>query len=102
VTDNDSEVAARLVGRALSAGASLEAALQDMGNEMDGFYTLLVATGSEFAVMRDSFACKPLVVAETDDYVAVTSEYIAMTSLPGIGAATVYEPMPGEIHVWGR
>jgi amidophosphoribosyltransferase len=43
-----------------------------------------------------------LVVAETDEYVAVTSEYIAMTSLPGIRSARVYEPMPGEIHVWER
>ena len=102
VTDNDSEVTARLIGRELSLGASLEVALKLVGKEMDGFYTLLVATGTEFAVVRDSFACKPLVVAETDDYVAVTSEYIAMTSLPDIGSARVYEPMPGEIHVWGR
>jgi glutamate synthase domain-containing protein 1 len=101
-TDNDSEVAARLIGRELGTGATLEAALKQVGNEMDGFYTLLVATEREFAVVRDSFACKPLVVAETDDYVAVTSEYIAMTSLPNIGSASVYEPMPGEIHVWGR
>jgi glutamate synthase domain-containing protein 1 len=102
VTDNDSEVAARLIGRELAAGAPLETALKHMAQEMDGFYTLLVATGTEFAVIRDSFACKPLVVAETDDYVAVTSEYVAMTSLPGIEAARVYEPMPGEIHVWGQ
>ncbi len=102
VTDNDSEVAARLIGRELGTGAPLETALKNMAHEMDGFYTLLIATGSEFAVIRDSFACKPLVVAETDEYVAVTSEYIAMTSLPGIERARVYEPMPGEIHVWGR
>jgi glutamate synthase domain-containing protein 1 len=101
-TDNDSEVAARLIGRELATGAPLEAALKCAATEMDGFFTLLVATGSEFAVVRDSFACKPLVVAETDDYVAVTSEYIAMTDLPGIESASVHEPMPGEIHVWGR
>lgn len=102
VTDNDSEVAARLIGRELGSGAPLETALKCAATEMDGFFTLLVATGSEFAVVRDSFACKPLVVAETDDYVAVTSEYVAMTSLPGIESASVHEPMPGEIHVWGR
>ncbi len=102
VTDNDSEVAARLIGRELATGAPLEVALKTAATEMDGFFTLLVATGTEFAVVRDSFACKPLVVAETDDYVAVTSEYVAMTSLPGIDSATVHEPMPGEIHVWAR
>lgn len=102
VTDNDSEVAARLIGRELAAGGSLSRALEQVGAQMDGFYTLLVSTSNEFAVVRDSFACKPLVVAETEHYVAVTSEYIAMTTLPDIGSATVYEPMPGEIHVWRR
>ena len=102
VTDNDTEVAARLIGRELSRGSGIHAALKEVGNEMDGFYTLLVATDQEIAVVRDSFACKPLVVAETDDYVAFTSEYIAMTSLPGIEKARVFEPKPEEIHAWKR
>jgi methylamine---glutamate N-methyltransferase subunit A len=102
VTDNDTEVAARLIGRELSRGAGIEAALKEVGNEMDGFYTLLVATEQEIAVVRDSFACKPLVVAETDEYVAFTSEYIAMTTLPGIESAHVFEPKPEEIHAWKR
>lgn len=102
VTDNDTEVAARLIGRELSRGSGIDAALKEVGNEMDGFYTLLVATDQEIAVVRDSFACKPLVVAETDDYVAFTSEYIAMTSLPGIEKARVFEPKPEEIHAWKR
>lgn len=102
VTDNDTEVAARLIGRELSQGSGIQAALKEVANEMDGFYTLLVATDSEIAVVRDSFACKPMVVAETDDYVAFASEYIAMTSLPGIESAHVFEPKPEEIHVWKR
>ena len=102
VTDNDTEVAARLIGRELSRGSGIEAALKEVGNELDGFYTLLVATDQEIAVVRDSFACKPLVVAETDEYVAFTSEYIAMTTLPGIESAHVFEPKPEEIHAWKR
>jgi glutamate synthase domain-containing protein 1 len=102
VTDNDTEVAARLIGRELSRGSGIHAALKEVGNELDGFYTLLVATDTEIAVVRDSFACKPLVVAETDQYVAFTSEYIAMTSLPGIEDAHVFEPKPEEIHAWKR
>jgi glutamate synthase domain-containing protein 1 len=102
VTDNDTEVAARLIGRELSRGSGIEAALKEVGNEMDGFYTLLVATDQEIAVVRDSFACKPLVVAETEDYVAFTSEYIAMATLPGIESANVFEPKPEEIHAWRR
>lgn len=102
VTDNDTEVAARLIARELGRGSDIQAALKEVGNEMDGFYTLLVATDREIAVVRDSFACKPLVVAETDEYVAFTSEYIAMTTLPGIESATVFEPKPEEIHAWKR
>jgi glutamate synthase domain-containing protein 1 len=102
VTDNDTEVAARLIGRELGRGSGIEAALKEVGNEMDGFYTLLVATDREIAVVRDSFACKPLVVAETDQYVAFTSEYIAMATLPGIESAHVFEPKPEEIHAWKR
>jgi glutamate synthase domain-containing protein 1 len=102
VTDNDTEVAARLIARELRRGSGIEVALKEVGNEMDGFYTLLVATDTEIAVVRDSFACKPLVVAETDEYVAFTSEYIAMTTLPGIESARVFEPKPEEIHAWKR
>lgn len=102
VTDNDTEVAARLIGSELSHGADIHQALKEVANRMDGFYTLLVATDTEFAVVRDPIACKPLVVAETEDYVAVASEYIGMTSLPGIDDADVFEPEPEEVHAWKR
>ena len=66
----------------------------------DGFYTLLVAAERSIAIVRDSFACKPMVVAETDDYVAVGSEYVALAGLPGVEKARVFEPMPEEIYTW--
>jgi len=66
----------------------------------DGFFTLLVAAEQEFAVVRDSFACKPMVVAETPEYVAVASEYVALADLPGVEKARVFEPMPEEIYTW--
>jgi glutamate synthase domain-containing protein 1 len=101
-TDNDSEVAARLISRQLADGEDLRSALDTVAARMDGFYTLLVATNDEFAVVRDAFACKPAVIAETDDYVAVASEYHALTSLPGIEDADVYEPKPSEVYLWKR
>ena len=101
-TDNDSEVAAQLVAARMAEGADLEDALRTVLKEMDGFFTLLVTTRTQFAVVRDSFACKPMVVAETGDYVAVASEYHALAELPGITGAQVFEPMPEEIHVWSR
>jgi glutamate synthase domain-containing protein 1 len=101
-TDNDSEVAARLVAARLAEGAGLEDALKTVLKEMDGFFTLLVTTRTQFAVVRDSFACKPAVIAQTADYVAMASEYHALTGLPGIADAEVFEPMPEEIHLWSR
>lgn len=100
VTDNDTEVAARLIGREIAAGKHMAEALTTVTTTMDGFYTLLVGTNEEFAVVRDSFACKPLVVAETDDYVAVASEYIAFVDLPNITDAQIYEPKPEELYIW--
>jgi glutamate synthase domain-containing protein 1 len=101
-TDNDSEVAARLIAARMAEGGDLEDGLRTVLKEMDGFFTLLVTTRTQFAVVRDSFACKPAVIAETDDYVAMASEYHALAGLPGITSARVFEPMPEEIHVWSR
>ena len=101
-TDNDSEVAARLVAARMAEGADLADGLRTVLKEMDGFFTLLVTTRTQFAVIRDSFACKPAVIAETPDYVAMASEYHALAGLPGITSARVFEPMPEEIHVWSR
>lgn len=101
-TDNDSEVAARYVADRLRLGDDLGDALRRVLKSFDGFYTLLVSTAEQFAVVRDPFACKPLVVAETPDYVAVASEYHALAMLPGVESATVFEPQPEELHVWSR
>jgi glutamate synthase domain-containing protein 1 len=99
-TDNDSEVAARYIARELAAGADLAEALRRMMKVFDGFYTLLVATHDSLAVVRDSFACKPMVIAQTADYVAVGSEYVALADLPGIEKAEVFEPAPEELYTW--
>lgn len=99
-TDNDSEVAARFIGRQIDGGSSLDDALKTVLKVFDGFYTLIVASKNSMAVVRDSFACKPMVVAETVDYVAVASEYIALAGLPGIEYADVFEPSPEEVLSW--
>ena len=99
-TDNDSEVAARYIASEMEAGADLTEALRGVMKTFDGFFTLLVAAGQSIAIVRDSFACKPMVVAETADYVAVASEYVALADLPGVDKADVFEPMPEEIYTW--
>jgi len=101
-TDNDTEVAAGYLTWRLAAGASIEEALDGCLSALDGFYTFAVGTRDGFAVLRDPFACKPAVLAETDDWVAMASEYRAIAILPGAADATVWEPAPGEIYSWRR
>jgi methylamine---glutamate N-methyltransferase subunit A len=101
-TDNDSEVAAGYLTHRLREGASLEQALEGCLDDLDGFYTFAVGTADGFAVLRDPIACKPAVMAETDDWVAIGSEYRALAVLPGAGEADVWEPEPGRVYSWGH
>lgn len=101
-SENDSEVGARFVAYHLAQGAGLEKALRLLCERFDGFYTLLVSTDDSFAVVRDAIACKPALVAETADWVAVASEYRALDVLPGIEHARIFEPEPEEVYVWRR
>lgn len=101
-TDNDTEVAAGFLTYRLQQGDSLHQALEHALKELDGFYTFTIGTKDGFAVVRDPIACKPAVIAETDDYVAMASEYQALTTLPGIENAKVWEPEPSTIYVWER
>ena len=99
-TDNDSEVAAGFLTWRLSEGDSLHQALQAALRELDGFYTFAIGTRDGFAVLRDPIACKPAVLAETADWVAMSSEYRAIAQLPGADKARVWEPEPARIYTW--
>jgi methylamine---glutamate N-methyltransferase subunit A len=101
-TDNDSEVAAGYLTWRLSQGADLEQALHGCLEDLDGFYTFAVGTADGFAVLRDPIACKPAVMAESDDWVAMASEYRAIAQLPGAESAKVWEPQPGHVYSWER
>jgi amidophosphoribosyltransferase len=101
-TDNDSEVAARYVAYRIAEGASLREALEAALKDLDGFYTFAVGTRDGFAVVRDGIACKPAVMAETDDWVAMASEYRSLAYLPGADKAKVWEPEPAVVYSWGR
>jgi glutamate synthase domain-containing protein 1 len=100
-TDNDSEVAAGYLMWQLHEGASLEQALTNAIADLDGFYTFAVGTRNGFAVLRDPIACKPAVMAENDDWVAIASEFRAIAQLPGVDQAVVWEPAPATVYSWG-
>jgi glutamate synthase domain-containing protein 1 len=100
-SDNDTEVAAGYLSWRLREGDSLERALERCMDDLDGFYTFAVGTADGFAVLRDPIACKPAVMAETDEWVAIASEYRAIAVLPGAEAAETWEPEPGHVYSWG-
>jgi glutamate synthase domain-containing protein 1 len=101
-TENDSEVAAGYLSWRMRQGAKLDQALEAALADLDGFYTFVVGTETGFGVLRDPIACKPAVMAETDDYVAFASEYRALADLPGIEGATLFEPEAGRVYFWER
>ena len=80
----------------------LDAAIEKGFNELDGFFTFLIGTADGLALVRDPFACKPAIVAETDDYVAI----VLGVPLAGASArrahAKLFEPQPRTIYSWSR
>ncbi|QFR34793.1 glutamine amidotransferase family protein [Ancylobacter sp. TS-1] len=101
-TENDSEVAAAYLTYRMRGGDTLGEALEHSLDDLDGFYTFVVGTETGFGVLRDPIACKPAVMAETDDYVAFASEYRALAGLPDIETARVFEPEPAKVYFWDR
>jgi methylamine---glutamate N-methyltransferase subunit A len=101
VTENDSEVLAVYLAEALNRGATLRQGLDGVLRDMDGAFCCLAVTATEMGLVKDPYAFKPLVVAETDDFVAVATEEIAIRSaIPG--NYKVSEAHVEEVHVWSR
>ena len=99
--ERPAELAQWLAGyHRLGQGDDLETALVSLGQVLDGFYTLVVTTQDSMAVVRDPIACKPAIIAETADYVAMASEFRALAELPGIEDARIFEPEPGTVYTW--
>ncbi len=101
-TDNDSEVAAGYLTWRLSLGESVVEALESAIRDLDGFYTFAIGTQDGFSVLRDPIACKPAVLAENDDWVAMSSEYRAIARLPDAKNSNIWEPAPAQIYSWSR
>ncbi|MEP2031330.1 MAG: glutamine amidotransferase family protein [Paracoccaceae bacterium] len=101
-TENDTEVGAAYISWKMQTGSTLGEALESSLDDLDGFFTFVVGTKDGFGVVRDPIACKPAVMAETDQYVAFGSEYRALVNLPGIEDARVWEPEPATVYFWSH
>ena len=94
-TDNDSEVIGVYLRDRMLAGLSLPEALENSIADLDGAYNYLVVSSQGLGIVRDRFGFKPLMLAETDDFVAVATEEIALRrAIPGDYSA--FEPPPGS------
>lgn len=100
-TENDSEVVAIFLADKLRQGADLHAAMESMIGELDGSFSCLVATDTAIGFVKDTFSFKPLVFAETDDFVAVATEEIAIRGAIK-GDFTVREAQAKDVQVWRR
>jgi len=100
-TGNDSEIIALYIAEQLENGATLQQAMERSVDDLDGTFTYLISTAQGIGMAKDFFATKPLVVAETDEWVAIASEEVALCETFG-GPLRTYQPPAREVQVWLR
>jgi glutamate synthase domain-containing protein 1 len=101
MSECDSEVIAVYLAEKMEHGATLEAAMHDSLDELDGVFTYIAVTKEALGVAKDELAAKPLVLYEADDLVALASEEIAIRQLVDHEIDT-YDPYEREVLVWQR
>ncbi len=97
-TDNDTECIVHFVADMLLEGNTLEEALDNSVNKLDGPFSFLISTASSIGIAKDKLGLRPALVAEDSDVFAVASEEVALEPL---GLDTEYLS-PGEIRVFER
>jgi len=98
-TENDSEIIGIYLGEQLATGRSFENALRSSLKFFDGSFSYLAATADAIGFVKDPFSLKPLIVSETDDFVAIATEAVALSASVGDDAPT-WEPPAGSVKVW--
>jgi glutamate synthase domain-containing protein 1 len=98
-TENDSEVIGIYLHDRLAAGLSLTDALRSSLDDFDGSFSYLAAYGDTLAYVKDRYGFKPLMVAETDAFVAIATEEISLRQALGHDFVA-REPAPGSMKVW--
>jgi methylamine---glutamate N-methyltransferase subunit A len=97
----DSEIIAVYLAEKMGAGASLEDAMNESLEDLDGVFTYICVTQDALGVAKDEMAAKPLVLYEADDMVALASEEIAIRAIIDHEIDT-YDPYEREVLVWHR
>jgi glutamine phosphoribosylpyrophosphate amidotransferase len=99
VSNCDSELIAVYVADRLDAGDGLEEAMRRSVSELDGVFTYLVATADQLGMAKDTMAAKPMVLYESDGFIALASEEMAIRSIFPHEIETS-DPYDGEVRVW--
>jgi methylamine---glutamate N-methyltransferase subunit A len=95
----DSELIAVYLADKMQGGATLEASMKDSIEELDGVFTYLVATSDSLGMAKDVMAAKPMVLYESEDFIALASEEVAIRSVFPHEIDT-FDPYEGEVRVW--
>jgi glutamate synthase domain-containing protein 1 len=98
-TENDSEIIGLYLAERLAGGLTLEEALRSSVKFFDGSFSYLAATADEIGFAKDPFSLKPLIVAESDQFVALATEELALHAAAG-GTVPTWEPPAGSVQVW--
>jgi amidophosphoribosyltransferase len=96
-TEQDSQIIATFLQAELAAELPLNTALANLCQLLDGFYTLVVGTLNGCSILRDPLGGKSLLIAETADWIALASQFSALSVLPNMAHAHVWEPKPGDV-----
>lgn len=99
VSNCDSELIAVYIAERMNRGDDLEAAMHRSVDELDGVFTYLVATGDALGMAKDVMAAKPMVLYESDDFIGLASEEVAIRSIFPNEIDT-WDPYEGEVKVW--
>lgn len=101
-TNNDSELLAVYIAEKLSLGSTLDDALKDAIDDLDGTFSFLVSTGKQLGYAKDNLAAKPMVLFETDEMIAIASEEVSINRIFPGQALNTTEPLPGSYKTWSR
>jgi len=99
VSNCDSELIAVYLADKMQQGAELKDAMEDSIEELDGVFTYLVATSDSLGMAKDTMAAKPMVLYESNEFIALASEEVAIRSVFPREIDT-FDPYEGEVRVW--
>ncbi len=99
VSNCDSELIAVYLADSMNEGVKLEDAMRESIDKLDGVFTYLVATSDSLGMAKDTMAAKPMVLHESDDFIVMASEEVAIRSIFPTEIDT-FDPYDGEVRVW--